>query len=347
MNRHQKFTLAKLCSTHAAEYKAGTRGKFWHKMAYLLKQETGYDHRGVQIVVERWIKIRQTELFEREMGSGTEEKRNSFMEAVDKFTERWQHSHNQAGGIATVKKTQEDERNSFTQAHHNSLMGNAADEDMIEIGGNDTQERWQQSHHQAAGEATGEKTQEDESNNFRHAHHNTMVGNATDEGIIQVGGNDTLRGEEQQYSHNQAAGKKTREEEINNFRQARHSIMMANAAGEGVIQVGGNDTLQEDEDEDEEENEDTTPAPTSRKARRTAEDSMAESFSRIADYFVSESHEAGRSEEPGGSQRKRRRSPSVDDEQWARIEARIDAKMDQFMARISKKLDDFIAMGLS
>lgn len=347
MNRHQKFTLAKLCSTYAAEYKAGTRGKFWHKMAYLLKQETGYDHRGVQIVVERWIKIRQTELFEREMGSGTEEKRNSFMEAVDKFTERWQHSHNQAGGISTVKKTQEDETNSFTQAHHNSMMGNVADEGIIEIGGNDTsQERWQQSHNQAAGEVTGEKTQEDESNNFRHVHHNTMMGNAADEGIIQAGGNDTLRGEEQQYSHNQAAGKKTREEESNNFRQARHSIMMANAAGEGVIQVGGNDTLQE-EDEDEEENEDTTPAPTTRQARRTAEDSMAESFSRIADYFVSESHEAGRSEEQDGSQRKRRRSPSADDEQWARIEARIDAKLDQFMARISKKLDDFIAIGLS
>lgn len=247
MNRRQKLTLAKLCYTHSAEYKLGNRGKFWHKMSELLKQQTGYDHRGVQTVVERWIKIRQTELFEQEMESGTEVERNPFMEAIDKFSERWQQSHNRASGKATCEKTREEES----------------------------------------------------SNNVSQAHHIIMTGNSPEVGIIRVGGSDTSQEEE------------------------------------------------EDNDDDDDDK-DTTLAPTSKRAKhRAAENSISESFSRIADCLISESQKWGGSEEQGGSQgerwRKRRRSNSTEDEKWARIEAKFDAKMDQFIARISKKLDDFAA----
>ena len=248
MNRHQKLTLAKLCSTHSAEYRFGNRGKFWLKMRDLLKQETGYDHKGLQSVVERWMKIRQTETFVREMESGkTEEERKTFTEAVDKFAERWQHSHKHV-----------------------------------------------------AGEAADNKTAEEESNHVREACHNIVIDNATNEGIIKVRGDCASREEEE---------------------------------GEG---------------EEEEEEQDTTPVPNGRRVRRlAAEDSMAESFSRIADYLVGESQEGRRSDEQGGSlwdlRRKRPRSNSNEDEQWARIEAKIDAKMDELMARMCKKLDDFAA----
>lgn len=251
MNRHQKLTLAKLCSTHSAEYRFGSRGKFWLKMRDLLKQETGYDHKGLQSVVERWMKIRQTETFVREMESGkTQEESKTFTEAVDKFAERWQHSHKHV-----------------------------------------------------AGEAADNKTAKEESNNAREACHNSVIDNATDVGIIKVRGDCTPQEKEE----------------------------------EG-----------EEEGEEEEKEEDTTPVPNGRRVRRlAAEDSMAESFSRIADYLVGESQEGRRSDEQGGSlwdrPRKRPRSHSNEDEQLARIEAKIDAKMDEFMARICKKLDDFAA----
>lgn len=194
------------------------------------------------------MKIRQTGSFVREMESGkTEGERKTFTEAVDKFAERWQHSHKHVAGEAADNKIVDEEGNNPTQACHNMVFDNA-----------------------------------------------------TNEGIIKVKADCTPQEQE----------------------------------GE--------------EEEEEDEEEDTTPAHNGRRVRRlAAEDSMAESFSRIADYLVGESQERRRSGEQDGSlwdrRRKRPRSNSNEDEQWARIEARIDAKMDEFMARICKKLDDFAA----
>lgn len=230
MNRHQKLTLAKLCCNHSAEYKPGSRVKFWHNMSDLLKQETGYEHRGVQSVVERWVRIRQTELLDREM----EPQRNAFTDAIDKFAEQWRHSNKQVAG--------------------------------------------------------------------------------------------------------NAPGSETRDEGDNIVRQAHHGIMMSNAAKQGIIHTGGRDTSYKDKKRD------TAPAPTVKQQKPVAaEDRMAESFSRIADFIVGESQGRGRSEEQDGSKRERRKSNSAVDERWERIEAKFDAKMEEFMAMLSNKLDDFFA----
>lgn len=102
-------------------------------MSELLKEQTGHEHKAVQNTVERWIKIRQTELFEQEMESGTEEERRTFMEAVDKFTERWQHSHDQATGKPAGQNTKDQENHNVREARHNIIMGNAAGEGIIEF----------------------------------------------------------------------------------------------------------------------------------------------------------------------------------------------------------------------
>lgn len=132
LTRHPKLALAKLCYSHSVEYYHGNWGKFWLKMSDLLKEQTGHEHKAVQNTVERWIKIRQTELFEQEMESGTEEERSAFMEAIDKFTERWQYSHDQATGKPTGQNTKDQENHNVRQARHNIMMGNAVGEGIIE-----------------------------------------------------------------------------------------------------------------------------------------------------------------------------------------------------------------------
>lgn len=127
MNNHQKLTLAKLCSTHAAEYYSGNWGNFWQRMSDLLRQETGYNHRGVQLAVERWISIRPTEIFE-EL-----EDNNAFIEAIDKFTERWQYSQNEAAGRIAANKAKKEEIMTARRARHNIKMDNAADGDIVQI----------------------------------------------------------------------------------------------------------------------------------------------------------------------------------------------------------------------
>lgn len=101
-------------------------------MSELLKQQTGHEHKAVQNTVERWIKIRQTELFEKEIESGTEEEKSAFREAVDKFTERWQHSHDQATGKPAGQNTKDQENYDVRLARHNIMMDNAAREGIIE-----------------------------------------------------------------------------------------------------------------------------------------------------------------------------------------------------------------------
>lgn len=128
LTRGEKLTLAKLCNEYSSEYYFGNWGKFWIKIGIKLKEATGREHKAVQSSVERWIKIRQTKLFEQKMESGTEEERNDFMEAIDKFIDCWQHSHDKAADRTNTKKTREEESHNVRQARHDIMMGNAADE---------------------------------------------------------------------------------------------------------------------------------------------------------------------------------------------------------------------------
>lgn len=127
LTRDQKLVLARLCNEHSVLYEFGSWGKFWAKVSEEYKKTTGHEHKAVQNTVERWIKIRRTKLFEQEMESGTEEERNPFTQAVDKFAERWQHSHDQAAGKAKVKTTKEGESDNVRQ------VGNAIDEGIVDI----------------------------------------------------------------------------------------------------------------------------------------------------------------------------------------------------------------------
>lgn len=128
LTRHEKLTLAKLYNTYSAEYTHGNWGKFWIKMGRKLKEATGREQKTVPNIVEQWIKIWQTELFKQEMESGTEEKRNGFMEAVDRFTECWKHSRDQVAKKVTGKKTKRKENQNVQRARYNIMIGNAADE---------------------------------------------------------------------------------------------------------------------------------------------------------------------------------------------------------------------------
>lgn len=128
LTRHEKLTLAKLCNTYSAEYTHGNWGKSWIKMGRKLKEATGREQKTVQNTLEQWIKIRQTALFKQKTESDTEEKRNGFMETVDRFTECWKHSHNQVAKKVTGKKTKREENQNVQRARYNIMMGNTADE---------------------------------------------------------------------------------------------------------------------------------------------------------------------------------------------------------------------------
>ncbi|MCJ1462374.1 hypothetical protein MMC07_000974 [Pseudocyphellaria aurata] len=91
-------------------------------MSDLLRQETGYNHRGVQIAVERWISIRPTENFDELKDN------HAFIEAIDKFAERWQYSQNEAAGRIAANKAKKEEIMNARHARRYIKLEKAADD---------------------------------------------------------------------------------------------------------------------------------------------------------------------------------------------------------------------------
>lgn len=76
------------------------------------------------------MRTRQTELFEQQMESDSEENGSSFMEPSISSRSAGD-THSKATVKATGQKTREEESNNIKQARHNIMMGNAADEGII------------------------------------------------------------------------------------------------------------------------------------------------------------------------------------------------------------------------
>lgn len=53
---NEKLALVGFCAEYADEYAMNQRQKYWGKIAYLLKEKTGYTLKSPRLTVERWIR---------------------------------------------------------------------------------------------------------------------------------------------------------------------------------------------------------------------------------------------------------------------------------------------------
>lgn len=87
---NEKLALVGFCAEYADEYAMSQRQKFWGKIAYLLKEKTGYTLKSPRLTVERWIKAQMGEHTLDRLGFTTQVQLDEFHAAVEKFGERWQ-----------------------------------------------------------------------------------------------------------------------------------------------------------------------------------------------------------------------------------------------------------------
>lgn len=90
MFSNEKLALIGFCAEYAEEYAMNQRQKYWGKIAYLLKETTGYALKSPRLTVERWIKARLGEHTLDRLGFTTQAELDEFHTAVQKFGERWQ-----------------------------------------------------------------------------------------------------------------------------------------------------------------------------------------------------------------------------------------------------------------
>lgn len=86
----EKLALVGFCAEYADEYAINQRQKYWGKIAYLLKEKTGYALKSPRLTVERWIKAQMGEHTLDRLGFTTQAELDEFHTAVEKFGERWQ-----------------------------------------------------------------------------------------------------------------------------------------------------------------------------------------------------------------------------------------------------------------
>lgn len=87
---NEKLALVRFCAEYADEYAMNQRQKYWGKIAYLLKERTGYALKSPRLTVERWIKAQMGEHTLDRLGFSTQAELDEFHTAVEKFGERWQ-----------------------------------------------------------------------------------------------------------------------------------------------------------------------------------------------------------------------------------------------------------------
>lgn len=90
MFSNEKLALIGFCAEYADEYAMNQRQKYWGKIAYLLKETTGYALKSPRLTVERWIKAQLDEHTLDRLGFTTQAELDEFHAAVQKFGERWQ-----------------------------------------------------------------------------------------------------------------------------------------------------------------------------------------------------------------------------------------------------------------
>lgn len=87
---NEKLALIGFCAKYADEYAMNQRQKYWGKIAYLLKEKTGYALKSPRLTVERWIRAQMGEHTLDRLGFTTQAELDEFHTAVEKFGERWQ-----------------------------------------------------------------------------------------------------------------------------------------------------------------------------------------------------------------------------------------------------------------
>ncbi|MCJ1348179.1 hypothetical protein MMC31_006410 [Peltigera leucophlebia] len=90
MLSNEKLALVGFCAEYADEYAMNQRQKYWGKIAYLLKEKTGYALKSPRLTVEKWIKAQMGEHTLDRLGFTTQVELDEFHTAVEKFGERWQ-----------------------------------------------------------------------------------------------------------------------------------------------------------------------------------------------------------------------------------------------------------------
>lgn len=87
---NEKLALVGFCAEYADEYAMNKRQKYWGKIAYLLKERTGYALKSPRLTVERWIKAQMGDHTLERLGFTSQAELDEFQTAVEKFGERWQ-----------------------------------------------------------------------------------------------------------------------------------------------------------------------------------------------------------------------------------------------------------------
>lgn len=90
MFANEKLALVGICAEYADEYAMNQRQKYWGKIAYLLKEKTGYVLKSPRLTVERWIRAQMGEHTLDRLGFTTQAELDEFHTAISRFGERWQ-----------------------------------------------------------------------------------------------------------------------------------------------------------------------------------------------------------------------------------------------------------------
>lgn len=77
-----------LCAEYADEYAMNQRQRYTEKIAYLLKEKTGYALKSPRLTVERWIKAQMGEHTLDRLGFTVQAELDDFHIAIEKFGAR-------------------------------------------------------------------------------------------------------------------------------------------------------------------------------------------------------------------------------------------------------------------
>lgn len=87
---YEKLALVEFCAEYADEYAMNQRQRYTEKIAYLLKEKTGYALKSPRLTVERWIKAQMGEHTLDRLGFTVQAELDDFHIAIEKFGARWQ-----------------------------------------------------------------------------------------------------------------------------------------------------------------------------------------------------------------------------------------------------------------